>query len=167
MFEFPVKHAKRLFAKWFPHGLVYLSGPITGLTYDEGNDWRAGAIEKLGEHRIKGVSPLRAKEYLRGLGKLEGQHLDLHALSSASGIVTRDRWDVERCDAMLVNLLGAERVSIGTCIEFGWADSFRRPIILAMEEDNRHQHEMVREMAGYILPTLEEAIDVTIALLAC
>jgi hypothetical protein len=36
--------------------------------------------------------------------------------------MTRDRFDATRCDVLLVNLLGAERVSIGTMMEVAWAD---------------------------------------------
>ncbi len=150
-----------------PYGLVYLSGQITGLDYEDATDWRVEAAIQLGHRNIGTLSPLRGKEYLRGLGKLENQYLGLHALSDPPGIITRDRWDVQRCDVMLVNVLGAERVSIGTMTEFGWADAYRRPIVLAMEEGNVHDHAFVRQLAGYILPTLEEAIDVTAALLTC
>jgi nucleoside 2-deoxyribosyltransferase len=75
--------------------------------------------------------------------------------------MTRDRYDVMSSDVVLFNLLGTTTVSIGTCIEFGWADAFRKPVVLVMEpEGNLHDHPMVREAAGYIVPTLDEAVQV-------
>ena len=43
---------------------VYLAGPISGLDYNGCNDWRKKAIEQLAKEGIKGISPMRYKEYL-------------------------------------------------------------------------------------------------------
>lgn len=86
--------------------LVYLAGPITGLSYDGAVNWRD------------------------------------------------------------MNLVGAERVSIGTMIEAGWADAFRKPVVLAIEEGNMHHHAMLEHISGWIVSDLDQAIDVTKALLA-
>lgn len=145
-------------------GRVYLAGPITGLTYDEGNDWRAEAIEHLDWHGITAFSPLRAKEYLREYGALEGQYHDRHPLSSPKGITTRDRWDAMRCDVLLANFVGSQRVSIGTVMEIAWADSVRTPVVAALPPDDVHNHEMLKESIGFCLPTLEEALQVVVAL---
>jgi hypothetical protein len=65
-----------------------------------------------------------------------------------------------------VNFLGATRVSIGTAIEFGWADSRKTPIICVMEpEGNPHDHPMIREAIGFRVATLKEALNVAIAIL--
>lgn len=150
---------------------VYLAGPITGLTYDGGQDWREHAKDVLGWSGIDAFSPLRAKQYLREIGVLDSagtadsKYLGLNAMSEPKGITTRDRFDCTGRDLVLVNFLGAERISVGTCIELGWADGARVPIVCAMEEDNIHRHAMVNEVAGFIVPTLEEALDVCIAVL--
>jgi hypothetical protein len=70
---------------------------------------------------IVGYSPMRAKEYLAGLGVLSGDPsaYENFILSSAKGITYRDSWDVATCDLMLVNLMGAETISIGTVLEVG------------------------------------------------
>ena len=148
--------------------LIYLSGPITGLTYDDGNTWRMEVEKAL---RIRGdvarvLSPLRFKSYLPQDTPLMKTSYEENPLSTGKGITTRDRFDTLRCDVMLVNVLGATRVSIGTMIEMGWADSMSTPIVLVMEpQGNVHDHSMVREMAGYCVPTLEEGIHLLIALL--
>lgn len=150
---------------------VYLAGPITGLTYDDGNEWRESVIIELDDVGITGFSPLRAKNFLREIGVLDSAgtpdsaYMGLNPLSEPKGITARDRFDCQRCDMVLMNLLGAERVSIGTMIEAGWADAARRPIVVAMEEDNVHRHAMLNEVAGFIVPTLEEAVAVVKAVL--
>jgi nucleoside 2-deoxyribosyltransferase len=74
--------------------------------------------------------------------------------------------DVMRCDMILVNFLGASKVSIGSVMEIGWADAWRKPIIVVMEKDNVHSHAMIREVAGYIVSNLDEAIKIVIAVLS-
>lgn len=153
------------------HPSVYLAGPITGLTYDEGNDWREAVREDLEAVGITAYSPLRAKNFLRAIGVLDSAgtpdsaYMGLNPLSEPKGITARDRFDATRSDVVLMNLLGATRVSIGTMIEAGWADAARRPIVIAMEEDNVHRHAMLNEVAGFIVPTLEEAVAVVKAVL--
>lgn len=137
---------------------VYLAGAISGLTYDEGQDWRVNAAQALARVGINGYSPLRAKDYLRSVGTIE-QSYTVNPLSTDRGIQTRDRWDVQTADAVLFNLLGAKRVSIGTMIEFGWADAHRKPVVVVMEKaGNIHEHPMVRECTGFRVETLEEGI---------
>lgn len=145
---------------------VYLAGPIAGNTYDQAEGWRAYAREVLEDHGIEVLSPLRAKDFLASEGLLHQHSYDVHPLSTNKGITTRDRFDCQRADVVLVNLLGAERVTIGTMIELGWADAARRPIVLALEEGGVHDHAIVREVAGFIVPSLDEAIQLTIAILA-
>lgn len=150
---------------------VYLAGPITGLTYDDGQDWREYAKLKLDAFGIDGFSPLRAKQHLRALGVLDNAgtpdsaYLGLNALSEPAGITARDRFDCTGRDMVLVNFLGATAVSIGTCIELGWADGARRPLVIAMEEDNIHRHAMVNSVAGFIVPTLPDALKICKAVL--
>ena len=150
---------------------VYLAGPITGLTYDEGQDWRVDVACALSDLGITAYSPLRAKNYLRAIGVLDNAgsadsaYLGLNPLSEPKGITTRDRFDCMGKDMVLANFLGATQVSIGTCIELGWADAARVPIVAVMEEDNLHRHAMVNEVAGFIVTTLEEAVGVIQAVL--
>lgn len=142
---------------------VYLAGPITGLTFDGASDWRDKAKHKLDLLGIDAFSPMRAKSYLRGVGTLAaaGQNYQgLSPLSENKGITTRDRMDCMGRDLIIANFAGCERVSVGTCIEFGWADAARKPVILVMEDEgNCHEHGMILEIAGYRVKTLDEAIE--------
>lgn len=145
--------------------VVYLAGPITGHTYDDASDWRSAAERRLRVGGLDTASPLRCKEYLRPVGVLEKNYHDLNVLSGPKGITTRDRNDVMRCDLVLAYMLDAERVSIGTMIELGWADAFRKPIVLVEEKGGLHDHEMASTVAGFQVPTLDEALDIAIAIL--
>lgn len=148
---------------------VYLSGPISGLDYKGCTDWRDAARRSLAFADIDGVSPMRGKEFLRDCGKIEDKTQEVleHAMSQDAAIVTRDRWDTARCDFMLCNLLGATRVSIGTMVELGWADAARVPVVLVMEPSgNPHEHAFVRQLCGYRVETLDEALDLLAAALA-
>lgn len=146
--------------------LVYLAGPITGLSYGEATDWRSYAIQSLAKENIKGLSPLRCKEYLM-LEKKIAQKYDSFVLSTGKGITTRDRWDCLRCDVLLVNLLGAEKVSIGTMMELGWASSNNKPIVLCIEDQgNIHDHAMVREVCGFAVNSLDHGLEIVKTLFA-
>jgi nucleoside 2-deoxyribosyltransferase len=152
---------------------VYLAGPITGLTYAGAVDWREHAKAELAKSCIRGLSPMRGKQYLEQL--IEGGTFTMDGdaykaasvLSSNRGIMTRDRWDATRCDVLLVNFLGATKVSIGTCMEIAWADAHRIPIVCAMEATgNIHDHGMILEALGYRVQTLAEALDIIRAVLS-
>lgn len=143
---------------------VYLAGPITGLDYDEASDWRQQATTLLREAGIAGVSPMRNKEFLRGRGVLEGAYPE-DILSTSRGIMTRDRYDCTHCDAVLFNLAGADRVSIGTMIEIGWADANRIPTVGIMEDGGIHTHPMVHEGINFWCADLDEALHALISVL--
>lgn len=141
-----------------------MAGPITGLDYKGCNDWREYVKSKLKEWGVTGVSPMRGKEYL-SLEKAISDEYDM-VLSCQKGIATRDRFDVTSCDIMLVNFLGAKKVSIGTIVEYGWADAARKPIITVIEkEGNPHDHSMIKELTGFRVENLDEGLLIAKAIL--
>lgn len=148
---------------------VYLAGPIAGLGYEGATNWREKVEAALERRGIKALSPMRAKEYLREVEAFSGTcgpESTMGPLSGARAVMTRDRFDATRCDVMLVNFLGAERVSIGTVMEIAWADLRRTPVVLVMEpEGNVHEHAMLGEAVGFRVATLQEAVDVVTAIL--
>lgn len=144
---------------------VYLAGPITGLTFDGCTDWRQYAKRELAKSDIHGLSPMRGKDYLKALqGPISGtgeEYAHMGVLSTPRGVMTRDRFDATRCDMLLVNLLGAKQVSIGTVMEIAWADLERIPIVATMEDSgNPHEHMMISEALGYRVPALDEALHI-------
>lgn len=142
--------------------LVYLSGGITGLTHNEAANWRESVSKQLGElsgGKIKTLSPMRGKRYLDNGQAIERFNDSKAALSTKQTIYTRDRNDTRRSDAILVNLLGATKVSIGTVMEIAWADAFEKPIVVVMEESNIHQHPILNEAARIIVPSLDIGVQ--------
>lgn len=151
---------------------VYLAGPISGLTYKEATSWRDQVAAELTKFDIKCLSPLRAAVHLRGGKGLlsdceiqEGTKPAVEAMSNAKGVVSRDKFDATHCDILLINLLGAKSISIGTCVEIGWAGALNIPIVLIMKKDNIHNHAFIRESANFIAESLNDALYIVKALL--
>ncbi len=149
--------------------IVYLAGPISGLEYSEAVNWREQAEKLL--HPLVVLSPMRYKAYLlshgRFLASYENSEIK-NPLSTDDGITARDRFDVERCGVILMNLLGATEKSIGTMIEAGWSDLTvpRTPLILVMErEGNVHDHGMLKSIADFRVDNLKDGIDIARAIL--
>lgn len=138
--------------------LVYLAGPIAGHTFDEAISWRDKCREMFAFNHIGVISPLRNKEFLRN-GDTIGKHAYPEwGVTAGSAIVARDRNDVMRCDAVLMYLGGAKAVSIGTMVELGWADAYRKPVIVVMEQRNVHDHLFVVQLASAVATDLLEAV---------
>lgn len=151
---------------------VYLAGPISGLTYEEASGWRNEITAELAKFDIKCLAPLRAAVHLRTrqglltdceiLPDCEGA---VKSMSTPRGVVARDKFDATRCDVLLVNLLGAKKISIGTCIEIGWANALNIPIIVVMEPGNIHNHAFIRESASFITESLSDSVYIIKAIL--
>lgn len=148
---------------------VYLAGPIAGSKFDEVDQWRIQAREQLAHYKIDGFSPLRAKGYLRALGTLSPQCIaegEVGVLSRPKAIMVRDFRDATTCDVLLVNLLGATRISIGTMMEVAWAYQRHTPIVCCIEQSgNVHEHAMLNEAVGFRVTSLEEGIAICVAIL--
>lgn len=151
---------------------VYLAGPISHTTWKGATDWRMAVREELAKYGIEGIDPMRGKADLREL--LGRKHFDTvygqaaqayenydNPMASAKAILNRDRWDVYNADVILVNFLGAKKVSIGTVMEIAWANALGKLVIVAMEDDNVHAHGMLIHCMGIICDTLEEAVAAT------
>lgn len=143
--------------------LIYLAGPISNLGFEESIKWRQYAMENI-DFSIECLSPLRKKEYLKGKGNLTGSYEEW-PLSTQRGIFARDRFDCHRSNLILVNLLNAKTVSIGTCMEIAWAAQANIPIVLIMEPGNIHEHPMINEACPFIVRNLDEAINLVHAIL--
>jgi hypothetical protein len=145
--------------------IVYAAGPIEGCSYDGCTNWRAGLQEqfdslvKTGD-RIRVASPMRAKSYLKDqvvtrdlVNGLTDQYQK--ATSSPRAIMLRDHFDCTRADLVFVNFIGAPKVSIGTVMEVAWG--FHKPVVIAMEPGNIHEHPMITE-AGLVVPDFDLAV---------
>jgi nucleoside 2-deoxyribosyltransferase len=159
---------------------VYLAGPIAGLTYEEATySWREKVINQLGGMYYLGedndvaeavnvqcYTPMRGKIFLKGTGTVIGkQGYEDHPMSSMQGIIGRDRNDVMNADLVFMNVHGAKAVSIGTTVELGWADAFRKPIVLILDKGGMHDHAFYKGLATYVCDSLEQGIECAKALL--
>ena len=113
--------------------LVYLSGPISGLSYDDATKWRRIIADTLDVFDIKSLNPMRFKEVLSEEPILGAEVVAKHGIK-AMDIFTRDYCDVVKCDVILVNL--TQRIdSIGTIMEIGWARALHKFIILVTTKE--------------------------------
>ncbi len=145
---------------------VYLAGPITGLSYNGTTEWRDHATNVLATFGIQGLSPMRHKDYLLNVTTIEDSY-ESSVMSSQRGIYARDKYDCHRCDVVIVNLLGATKVSIGSVMEIAWAAQNNTPVILVMEDKgNIHEHSMLREACPFRVNNLDNALEVASAILA-
>lgn len=148
--------------------LVYLAGPIQHTDWEGATDWRDRVTAELTDYGVFTLDPMRGKDFLekhvKGTfgeswnGKTESYNLD-DPWATAHGITHRDRWDVSRCGILLANFTGADKVSVGTVLELGWANAWGKYIIVVMDDTNPHWHGMIKEIADIIVPDLDNAID--------
>lgn len=137
---------------------VYLAGPIKGLTFAEATQWRRDAATLLAPLGILTINPVE-----QDLEVYQDIPLGCSAeglMSTPRAIVAKDRHYVQQADAVLACFHGCRQISIGTCVEFGWADAYRKPIVTIMGEANLHDHSFVRELSGWVVPSLDQAVTV-------
>lgn len=154
-------------------GTVYLSGPITGETYNNARyGWRKDFADML-EPGIKVLSPMRHEGHLAEIrGKMTENKLKPFAtnlFSHGKMIVAKDFLDIDMSDIVLVHIKGAKIVSRGTLVEIGYAKAKGKTIITVMEDPpkgNPHDYPFVIENSNAVLPTLEDAAAVVNSLLS-
>jgi hypothetical protein len=134
---------------------VYLSCPITGLTAEELRSVSAAhhyLAQELAPD-IHVLSPLR--------GKIADGKLDPKThLVAAKAITARDRFDIKRADLMLVYFVGKNIISVGSAVEFGWADAYRVPIIVVSPSDTpMMKHGIIETLTDFVVDDLDGAVD--------
>ena len=162
--------------------LVYLSGPIAGLSYKKSISWRVAADKMLREGsdgRVVGLSPMRGKEMLRLKRKITSIHDYADVNCSSRAVTQRDRNDTMNLASLMLVYWGEmyDRPSVGTLIEFGWADAARIPVIQATGPRPRKDspagrllyatvnHLIVNGIAGWTVETLDEAVLIALQIL--
>lgn len=150
--------------------LVYLAGGIAGLPGVEAVEWRGQALLSLANRNVEALDPMRAKQALGQQARISTNFHDYEgrgAFFTSRGIMTRDFNDVKRCDALLVNLLGLAKPSLGTIMELAWAYAFQKPAVVVIEATgNPHDnHPMIHEAMPFRVVTLDEGIDAVAVIL--
>jgi hypothetical protein len=145
---------------------IYLSGPITGYSYAYATEWRAYVSRRL-PPGIAVIDPMRdAVDFSTPSERQLADSERLQNIIHGKEVLDRNRIDVARCDLLLVNFLGASRVSIGSVGEIFWADVFRKPVIIVREAHyNIHDHGLVNAISCCIFEDLDSAIGKINALL--
>jgi len=143
---------------------VYLGGPIKGQTLSGAAGWRRQLnSDNWAEGFFEFLNPMRVHEEELPDGPVD-QGVYNSILRTQRGVYARDRFDVMRSDVLLVNFLGATRVSIGSVMEIGWAKADptkSRIVVVVMEkEGNLHDHWFINESTDYRVETLVQAISV-------
>lgn len=132
--------------------IVYLCGHMSEA--DETRDWREEAARKLSALRIQSLNPFRGKQSLSEGG--------VRCSHPTSILTARDKADIKRCDAMILNALGMEkwsRQSIGTWSEFGYcALGLEKPVIVIATLDSVRRHPFIEQWSTQTVDTLDEAI---------
>ena len=150
--------------------LVYLAGAIAGIPGTDAAEWRRDAAYLLSLRDIDTLDPMRHKRTLYGPERISTDYRDYAdrgPFYTSRGIMARDFNDVKRCDALLVNLLGLTKPSLGTCMELAWAYALQKPAVVVMEAaGNPHDlHPMLHEAMPFRVETLEEGVDVVATVL--
>lgn len=128
---------------------IYLAGPVTNTSWDDAVGWRRLVHAMILDMDMDVLNPVR------------------HGVNASDRFITAAcREDVKRCDAVFVNFLGAEKLSIGTLIEIAWADMMRKPIVLVIDEDYEWDYGIFREITPFRAATIDEGLDY-IRSLAC
>lgn len=150
--------------------LVYLAGGIAGLSGEDASTWRQNVGSWLFHRGIEALDPMRRKQVLTAQAEISTDFREYQnhgAFFTSQGIMARDYSDVKRCDALLVNFLGAARPSFGTVMELAWAYALQKPAVVAIEAaGNLHDgHPMIHEAMPFRVKTLEEAVDAVAVIL--
>ncbi len=140
--------------------LVYLSGPISGCSLEEAQGWRSYVRQRLSP-KISTIDPTRDAV---DVSVSSEQDFDDSARyrqwMHGKQILDRNRTDIAGCDLVLVNFLGARRISIGSVGEIFWADAFRKPVIVVRKSSHDlHDHGLINAIAIQIVSSLDDAIE--------
>jgi nucleoside 2-deoxyribosyltransferase len=137
---------------------VYLAGPVGGLTEAEAKGWREKITYELSVVGIKGVCPLRAEPPVNGKYDVKNSYnAEDENWGSARAIAAKNRFDVSNCGMTLAYM---PTLSVGTVVEMAWADRMGKSVILVATDPDIAQHPLLMACASWIVPTLEDAVDV-------
>jgi nucleoside 2-deoxyribosyltransferase len=139
---------------------VYLTGPITGHSDKEIENWRTAMARRL--KPIAEVVDPAAYSYDSAQTFRMGETPDaaVTRLHHGQFVIERNKKLICDSDVVLANFLGAgARASIGSVGELFWANAFGKPIVLVREaQGNVHDHAMVNAIASIVCTSLDEAV---------
>lgn len=146
--------------------VVYLAGPIYNMTVAGANDWRAETAARLRASGINAISPLRCEP--PGLDGVYLGSYDDPKFGHLKAIASKNMFDTKKADIVLAYMpreLNPDWPSVGTIIEIALAKGWGIPVILVTDEPKLLDHPLIRECAGWTLPSLNEACELIEGLL--
>ena len=149
--------------------VIYLAGPIAGLTETEATTWRKDVSARLSDAsngNIIGISPLRCEPVKPGMtyttpGAVDKMWSDPRAINAKNWL------DTESSDLVLAYLpkqMNDRRPSIGTIIEIGWTLGLKKPLIVVSDDNQMLDHPLIECNAAWRLDNLDDAVEVIIGL---
>jgi nucleoside 2-deoxyribosyltransferase len=126
-------------------------------------EWRNRATQMLAiQSGLDGFGLVTTVDPFRGQPKEKVSKDGLKGAMPGVFLSRRDKWTIDRCDVMLMCVLGIEdlkRQSIGTWAEFGYAGMTGKvPVIVVADHQSVLEHPFVEDLASVVVPTLEEAV---------
>lgn len=135
---------------------LYLARPISGCTADEVYNYYKEKTEFFSDLGYFVLHPMVGKSELRCEEKFKSSDYR-HAAATNHAIFERDTWMVSKADIVYLNLVDASIVSQGCLGELFTGARLGKHTIVAMPEENIHQHAFVIEAADIIFNTEDEA----------
>ncbi len=150
---------------------VYLAGPILHCTGEEANDWRREVSALLRDrYGIIGISPLRCEPLVGAT--YEADYAD-DKFGTPKAIASKNVFDVKRCDMTLAylprrpffaqvdgDLAIKWHQSYGTIQEAALAFAYGNPAVVVSDDPEVIGHPVINALAGWMLPTLQDGIEV-------
>lgn len=132
---------------------VYLGGAFAEFTAQEVVAKQAEMQQLLGADIIC-HKPMHRDDYPAELGDLLGTTL-----------THRDHHQIRQSAVLILDFLGAKKVSAGSMIEIGWATELGKPVVMIAEPDNINMHVMARNLVTFIATNRAQAAAVVRTLL--
>lgn len=120
---------------------IYLAGAMTGLTWEEQNEWRKEIIDKLNDFKCINPCNYYNFEQIVHDSELEVMRFDLRLL--------------KRCDLIIAKI---DTDSIGTTMEIAIAYDENIPII-GLNLQNKELHPWIKSSCDKIFNNIDELID--------
>jgi len=136
---------------------IYFARPISGRSFNEVVKYYKRITKKFAALGVETLHPMVGKEELRCEKEFKSVGYDNVPCSTNHAIFGRDIWMVRITDIVYCNLMEADEVSIGCVSEITAAAIFGKHIILAMEDNNIHQHCFPLEASHVVFKTEEGA----------
>lgn len=141
---------------------VYCAHPISGLKWDEVVNYYNTIKTKLTEIGFHVFQPMTGKGEMRTQVSERFKPAGFNAVNpmcTNHAIFERDKWMVQNCDVLYLDLKGCQGISIGCMMELAWASWAGKYTVVVMDEVGIHKHAFVLEAADIVFEDEERALS--------